>query len=272
MSERETYPPGVPCWVDTLGPNPARLTEFYGAIFGWDFAGPGAMPGDGSPGEYHVARLRGRDVAGVGSLPAGAPSGSSGWNTYVRVGSADRAAEDAQAAGGAVVAEPFDAPPAGRMAVLADPQGAAFCAWEAGDREGAQLVNEPGAWSMSFLSARDAGAAASYYGELFGWRAEAFEFGDLTGFLFRLPGFVGGEPEQPVPRDVVATMMPADDGAEAHWGVDFWIADTDAAAAKAEELGGGVIVAPHDNPAFRAAVLADPNGARFGVSQLTAGP
>ena len=73
MSERETYPPGVPCWVDTLGPNPGRLTEFYGAIFGWDFAGPGAMPGDGSPGEYHVARLRGRDVAGIGSLPAGAP-------------------------------------------------------------------------------------------------------------------------------------------------------------------------------------------------------
>jgi predicted enzyme related to lactoylglutathione lyase len=272
MSERETYPSGVPCWVDTLGTDPERLTDFYGAIFGWDFAGPGTMPGNGSPGQYHVARLRGRDVAGVGSLPTGTAPGSPGWNTYVRVENADRAAANAQAAGGTVVAEPFDAAPAGRMAVLADPEGAAFCAWEAGDREGAQLVNEPGAWSMSFLNARDTGAAATFYGELFGWRAEPFEFGELTAFLLRLPGFVGGEPQQPVPRDVVATMIPADGSTEPHWGVDFWIGDTDAAAAKAQEMGGGVIVAPHDNVAFRSAVVADPNGARFGINQLTAVP
>ena len=96
---------------------------------------------------------------------------------------------------------------------------------------------------MSFLNSRDTEAATSFYGELFSWSAEPFEFGELTAFLFRLPGFVGGEPQQPVARDVVATMMPVDDGAEAHWGVDFWIGDTDAAAAVAEELGGGVIVA-----------------------------
>jgi predicted enzyme related to lactoylglutathione lyase len=230
------------------------------------------MPGGEPPGEYHVARLRGRDVAGVGSVPVDTPPTSPGWTTYVRVESADRAADDARSAGGSLVAEPFDAPPAGRMAVLADPEGATFCVWEAGDREGAQLVNEPAAWSMSFLNARDTGAAASFYGGLFGWRAEPFEFGELSAFLFRLPGFVGGEPQQPVPRDVVATMMPADDGVEPHWGVDFWIADTDAAAARAEELGGSVVVAPYDNAAFRAAVLADPNGAPFGISQLTAAP
>jgi uncharacterized protein len=273
MSERDTYPPGVPCWVDTLGPDPARLIDFYAAIFGWEFAGPGAVPGT-PPGEYHVARLRGRDVAGVGSLPEGPAPAPSGWNTYFRVESADRAAAEATAAGGSMLAEPFDAPPAGRMAILADPAGAAFCVWEPGERQGAQVVNEPSAWSMSFLNARDAEGAAEFYGRLFGWRAEPFEFGELRGFLFRLPGFVGGEPEQPVPRDVVATLLPIEDGdAETgpHWGVDFWIGDTDAAVAKAEAQGGSVVVAPQDNPAFRTAVLADPNGAAFSVSQLTAG-
>ena len=44
-------------------------------------------------------------------------------------------------AGGGVLAAPFDVLPAGRMAVLTDPAGAPFCAWEAGDRNGAQLVN-----------------------------------------------------------------------------------------------------------------------------------
>lgn len=275
MSERNEYPAGVPCWVDTMGPDPARLNEFYGAIFGWEPSGPGAMPGE-PPGEYYVAQLRGRDVAGIGSSPAASDGQRPGWNTYIRVESADRAAEQAQAAGGTVVVDPFEVMPAGRMAVLADAVGARFCAWEPRDRQGAQLVNEPGAWSMSFLSTHDPESAAAFYRSMFGWETESFSFGDMEAVLFRLPGFVGGEPEQPVARDVVATMMPLDpgesgEGAESQWGLDFWIADADAAAASAEGLGGSVIVQPHDNPAFRAAILADPNGVAFSVSQLRAG-
>jgi predicted enzyme related to lactoylglutathione lyase len=273
MSERDGYPAGVPCWVDTLGPDPARLLEFYGEIFGWEPSGPGAMPGE-PPGEYFVAQLRGRDVAGIGSAPAGLDG--PGWNTYVRVESADATAERARAAGGSVVVDPFDVLPAGRMAVLADSIGARFCAWEARDRQGAELVNEPGAWSMSFLSTDDPESAAAFYRTLFGWETESFSFGEMEMVLFRLPGFVGGEPEQPVARDVVATMMPlepgdAGDGAESRWGLDFWIADTDSAAATVEGLGGRVVVPPEDNPGFRTAVLADPNGATFSVSQLRVG-
>jgi predicted enzyme related to lactoylglutathione lyase len=53
-----------------------------------------------------------------------------------------------------------------------------------------------------------------------------------------------------------------------HWGVDFWIADVDEAAAKATELGGAVHVPPTDRPGFRQAALGDPAGAAFVVSQL----
>ncbi|MGZ4179382.1 MAG: VOC family protein [Solirubrobacteraceae bacterium] len=73
-----------------------------------------------------MARIRGRDVAGISSLPPGAPA-MPGWTTYVAVQSADAAADRARAAGGTVVVEPFDAPPAGRMAVLSDLGGAVFC-------------------------------------------------------------------------------------------------------------------------------------------------
>ena len=41
-------------------------------------------------------------------------------------------------------------------------------------------------------------------------------------------------------------------------------------AARAPRLGGKVVVPPHDTPGFRSAVLADPRGAVFSVSQLTA--
>jgi predicted enzyme related to lactoylglutathione lyase len=83
---------------------------------------------------------------------------------------------------------------------------------------------------------------------------------------------MGGVPEQPVPRDVVAAMARADEDEAAHWRADFWIADADAAAARATQLGGSVVAGPEDAGPFREAVLADPAGATFSVSQLTAGP
>ena len=36
MSERDGFQPGVPSWVDVMGPDPSRLTDFYGSVLGWD--------------------------------------------------------------------------------------------------------------------------------------------------------------------------------------------------------------------------------------------
>jgi hypothetical protein len=268
MSERDIYGPGVPCWVDTLQHDPRAAAEFYGGLFGWEFAGPGEMP-DG--GEYYVARVSGRDVAGIGSMPSTGAPPTPAWTTHVAVQSADEASEHAIAAGGTVVAQPFDAAPAGRMAVLSDPTGALFCVWEAGDRKGAQRVNEPGAWAMSALSTDDPDGAASFYGTVFGWQSDVVSAGEATFTLWRLPGYVGGEPQQPVPRDVVGVMMPRSGDAPAAWNVDFWVDDADDVAARADDRGGQVIIAPRDVPGFRNAVLADPQGAVFSVSQLMVG-
>ena len=267
MSQRDDYQPGVPSWVDTLQPDPDAAMAFYAELFGWEFAGPGEMPGD-PPGRYFVARLRGRDVVGVGSLPAGSPPPGPSWNTYVHVASADEAAETARSAGGAVVTEPFDVPPAGRVAVLADPAGAVFCVWEPGARKGAQLVNEPGAWAMSHLDTPDPDGAAAFYGALFGWTTETFGEGAGAITMFRLPGYVGGEPRQPVSREVVATMSAADGEAPPRWNVNFWDHDVDATTAKAVALGGSAIAPPFDTPISRMAVLADPHGAAFSIANV----
>jgi predicted enzyme related to lactoylglutathione lyase len=258
MSERDGYQPGVPCWVDMLAPDPAAAIGFYKQVLGWEFDGPG-------PGRYFVAQTRGRDVAGVGGQPAeGAPVA---WNTYVSVSSVDQAAEAAVAAGGQVLVAPFDALPAGRVAVIADPSGAALCVWEPRDRQGAQLVNEPSAWSMSMLHAGDPDASEAFYRQVFGWESEAF--GPPGVKLFRLPGYVGGEPQQPVPRDVVAVMAPADQ--ESYWSVDFWVDDADSVADAVARLGGSVVAPPSDAAGMRQAVLADPAGAVFSVTTAPAG-
>jgi uncharacterized protein len=268
MSERDGYGPGVPCWVDTGQPNPEAAVEFYGQLFGWEFED--RMPADAT-GRYFVARLRDRDVAAVGSQPEQAPP-TAVWNTYIWVESADDAAAKVKDAGGSTLTEPFDILDAGRMAVLTDADGATFCVWQPGKQKGAQLVNEPGAWSMSFLNTGNPDGARDFYGAVFGWEPSAFDLGGSEITMWRLPGYVGGEPLQPVPRDLVATMAPvsSDLPVEApHWSVDFWVDDVDATAEKAAALGGEVITPPYDIPAagLRQAVLADPEGAAFSVTR-----
>jgi predicted enzyme related to lactoylglutathione lyase len=240
--------------------------RFYSGLFGWDFAGPGAMPGD-PPGRYFVARLRDRDLAGIGSQPD--VSLPPAWITYISVADVEDALQRATAAGGEVLVGSTNAPPAGRLAVLTDPAGAVFGVWEPELRQGAQLVNEPSAWAMSALQTTDLAGAKAFYRELFGWNDDVFDAGGAEVTLWRMPGYVGGEPQQPVPRDVVAVMTAlADERAHSYWSVNFWIDDADAAASKAAQLGGSVLVAPHDAPGFRHTVLADIHGAAFMVSEL----
>ena len=257
MSERDGYQPGVPCWVDTWQPDPEAALAFYTGLFGWQ------ADADGSR-DYLMCRLRGRDVAAIGRLADGSPAA---WTTYVWADDPDAAAAKATEAGGSVVKEPFDALDGGRMAVLADPAGAVFGLWRPGAHSGAQLVNEPGAWAMSQLVTPDQEGAIRFYGEVMGWETDTFGSGEAAVAMWRVPGYVGGEPEQPVSREVVAVMAPGGD-APPHWSVDFWVRDTQAAAARAEELGGSVVMPPFDTPVGTTAILADPAGATFSVSKV----
>jgi uncharacterized protein len=286
LLERESYPPGVPCWVDTSQPDPEAAAKFYGCLFGWEFED--RMPAD-SPGRYLVGRLRGRDVAGVGSQPEGMPP-TAVWNTYVCVESADEAAAKAKDAGGQVLMEPFDVVDAGRMAVLADPEGAVFCVWQPKGTVGAQLVNEPGTWNFSELNTQDPDRAAAFYGELFGWVAQTLDSGEAGGdfTMFRLPGYGDhlaerdpgirerqsevGAPEGF--EDAVAWLVPMTgdqfpEGTPPHWSITFAVDDADATAARAAELGGTVLAPPFDAPWVRMTVLSDPQGAVFTASKFT---
>lgn len=267
MSTREHYPNGVPCWVETLTDDPDAARRFYSGLFGWTFAGSGERTGD-PPDEYLLARLDDADVAGIAPMPDGVEPPPPAWYTHVAVDELAGATERARAAGAEIIAEDRDASPAGRLAVLADPCGAVLCLWEGHARRGAGRVNEPSSWAMSLLATSDPERSEAFYGELFGWRAEVTEtVPGLPFWLWRLPGYLGGEPEQPVPRDVVAVMTTSQ-GAPAGWSLDFRVEDARAAAAVTPGLGGRVISGAADAGSFRRTVLADPRGAAFSASQL----
>jgi len=282
MLDRDGYPAGVPCWVDTTQPDPDAAVAFYATLFGWDLED--RMPADG-PGHYYVAQLHGRDVAAIGSQPD--PTATSAvWNTYIWVEDVDASATAVQAAGGAVLAAPFDVLDAGRMAVCADPAGAAFCLWEARGHRGAQLVNEPGTWNFSDLNTRDPEGAEHFYGDVFGWEVNAFEAEGQSFPMFcregygdfleqRDPELRHRQAEQEAPagfEDVIAgfVTMTSDqfpDDVPSHWHVTFAVDDPDAIAEKATDLGGTVVAPPFDAGPVRMAVLVDPQGAVFTVGK-----
>ena len=276
MPERDGYLPGVPCWVDTSQPDPERAVDFYSGLFGWEFED--VMP-PGSEGEYFIARLRGGDVAAVGSLPQEAPRVAA-WNTYVWVESADDTAAKARDAGGSVLMDPFDVMDAGRMAVLADPEGAAFCVWQAKEHKGARIVNEHAALNFNGLNTRDVGAAKRFYDALFDWRTfdlpggQAWTLPGYGDYLEQLtPGIRKMTAESGVPgfEDVVAAINPIGDNdtdTPPHWSVTFGTDDADATARKATDLGGEVLMPPFDAPFVRMTVLRDPQGATFIASKF----
>ena len=152
---RDGYPAGVPCWIDTTQPDPQAAAEFYRGLLGWELED--MMPPN-SPGQYFVARLHGRDVAAISSIPGG-NSTRAKWNTYVWADNTDETAQRVEQARGRVLAAPFDVPGAGRMAECADPSGAGFRIWQAREHRGAQLVNAPGSWNWSNLNTPDAEGA-----------------------------------------------------------------------------------------------------------------
>jgi uncharacterized protein len=277
MNDEDRYVPGVPCWADTTQPDPEAAVAFYADLFGWAFED---VTPAGAPGKYYLARIRGGDVAAVGSRPAGTPPPAT-WNTYVWVTDADETAAKVRAAGGQVLMEPDDVGDAGRMAVFADPAGAAFCVWQAREQRGAGVVNEHASVNFNDLHTRDIDGARSFYGSVFGW--ETLDVGG--GFAWALPGY-GDFLEQRRPgmregmaqmgaperfEDVVATLssIPEDQpDVHPHWGITFAVDDADAIAARAAELGGNVVIPPFDAPWVRMTIIADPQGATFTASKF----
>ncbi|MDX6595690.1 MAG: uncharacterized protein QOI72_1072 [Solirubrobacterales bacterium] len=255
MSERSSYTPGTPCWVELGTPDIEAAAAFYGELFGWEIP---ELPNSAELGGYRRAKKNGKDVAGVAPLmQEGQPPA---WTSYISVEDADATAAAVKEAGGSVIAEPMDVMDLGRMAVFGDPTGAVFGIWQPGTFPGAGLVNESGALAWNELGTRDPDAAKAFYGTVFGWGTRDNEMGEMGTYTEWLVGedSVGGMMD-------VSGRLP--DEIPAHWLVYFAVENTDAALETVRSSGGGVSFGPIDIPAGRFAIVTDPHGAAFAVIQ-----
>ncbi|MDH2430231.1 VOC family protein [Sphaerisporangium sp. TRM90804] len=245
MPTRTGYPHGVPCWVDLSSPDVGASVDFYGELFGWR-AQFDPHPDAGGYGRF---TSRGMLVAGIGPRFA---RGAAEWSLYVATGDAESVESRVKEAGGAVVIGPVQVFEEGVTALFHDPAGAAFMVWQAGRHHGARLVGEPWALCWAELRSPDPQEARAFYPHVFGWASRGARGAEGVEWL--------------VDGRAVAGMRPAGDArAPAGWLSFFAVRDCDAAADLASGRGGAVLAAPEDSPAGRRAVLADPQGAAFGV-------
>ncbi len=245
------WPAGVPCWTDLTVPDVAAAKDFYGKVLGWTFEDTGDEYGG-----YVIAQANGAAAAGIGPLQ---PGSQTAWTLYLASDDADDTAAKVAEHGGTVILEPGDVGPLGRMLIAADPSGAAFGVWQAGEHIGAGVVNEPGGITWEDLRSTDPDAARDFYKAVFGYRTDALPDAGPDYTTFHL-----GHEEAPLGG--MGGMMGMD--GPSFWLVYFGVADVDTAVTAAA-AGGKVLAAPLDTPYGRMAGLTDPDGGVFWVVETT---
>jgi predicted enzyme related to lactoylglutathione lyase len=235
-------------WHDQVSPDPTEAQRFYAELFGWK--AEVFKPGEA---DYTMISARGQSHGGFGEAMEGAPPPH--WLSHVRVENLEETVEKAKQAGGALAAGPFDMEEVGRIAILADPQGAYISAYQ-------PVSDGPapeGVFVWDELGTTDVEAAQAFYEVVFGWTTSDMgaEYGGYRIFNRGETGIAG-------------LMSLQDESVPPHWQPYIAVEDPDATTARASELGGSVCLEPMDVPQVgRIAVLADPQGATFGIIKPT---
>jgi hypothetical protein len=233
--------------VDLGSPDAAASAAFYGGLFGWT----AEMDPRPEAGGYGLFTLDGKNVAGLG--PKMNPDMPPFWAVYISVANADETLALVTDAGGTVVMGPMDVFDAGRMGVIQDSLGTFISIWQPKEHIGAELVNQPGTFTWNELATSDVGAATAFYESVFGWGVEK---ATDTAAIFT----VGGE--------VTCGAHRAGEGEFPAWSVWFAVDDCDQSAATATGLGGSILMPPTNMDFGRGAVVADPQGAVFGIGAM----
>jgi predicted enzyme related to lactoylglutathione lyase len=254
MPVRDGAPVGAPCWIELFTKDPDTTRAFYNELFGWTCEAPNP-----DFGGYFNFSKNGVRVAG-GYQNDGSSGAPDAWSVYLATDDAQVTADRAAANGGTVVVPPLQVATLGTMEVFLDPGNASIGGWQSGEHRGFGLHQEPGTPSWFELHTRDYDKAVAFYKNVFAW--DAHTAADAPEFRYTTYG--DGD-------DALAGIMDSSQfmtaGEQAHWAIYFHSSDAEADVAKVEKLGGSVVMATHDTPYGRLAVVADPTGIQFRFRQ-----
>jgi predicted enzyme related to lactoylglutathione lyase len=160
-----------PAWIELTSSDPEASRKFYGDLFGWQID----VSPDPQYGGYAIAKIGEGDVAGIG--PTQSPETPTNWGLYIGTPDVDNLAKKIEAAGGRVIAQPFEVGDQGRMAVFQDPTGAYISAWQ-GARMRPFHAGEINTYGWAELNARGVDQAIPFYTRVFGWTTKVSPMGE----------------------------------------------------------------------------------------------
>ena len=234
---------GLITWHELFTDDIEAATRFYPELLGVELE-----TADMGDFQYSMLKKDGRTHGGFVVKPEEGGDAPNHWYPYIEVDDVDAALAKAAELGSETYMGPVEPAEGLRIGVIGDPQHATFgvMSWSEEAPTGLFVWDE--------LHATDTSAAAAFYGELVGWRTEPF----MEGY----EAFNAGE------TTVGGLMQERGGSPVAYWLAYFSVSDADATAAKAMELGAGVVVPPESMEGVgRYAVLTDPAGAAFGIHQ-----
>jgi len=252
MSANMTTPhlPGKFIWFEHASGDLSKARAFYEPLFGWHVE---TMP---MGGQSYSMILNGNE--GIGGFVAASPGEATRWVSYLSVPDVDKSFKAATAAGAKAVMPPTDFAPVGRGAALLDPTGAAVSLWKSanGDRPDVDSVAF-GDWVWNELWTPDAKKAMAFYEKTFGYTHDAMDMGEQgTYWILKSQG---GQSRGGIFQAPDAKTPPM-------WLPYVHVADCDASAAKARQLGANVFMAPTEIPNVgRFAAMFDPQGAAIAI-------
>lgn len=257
-SATPAVPRGQFVWYELLANDESVATLFYTKVLGWTTetwkTPPGAPP-------YTMWSNAGKTFGGLMALPkeakaAGAPSH---WLGYVTVPDTDASLAQAKQLGARALMGPMDIPEVGRIAVIADPQGAVLALFTP-SMSGSQAPVSPVSWHE--LATDDGKKAWDFYEAMFGWqKGEAMDMGAMGVYQIFTRGGppVGGIFNRP-PQIPVS-----------NWLYYFQVTNLDEAVERTKANGGKLLNGPMDVPGGRIAQCMDPQGAAFALHWIKGG-
>jgi predicted enzyme related to lactoylglutathione lyase len=250
--------PGKVIWADLVTPDIVAAKRFYGQLFGWTFNDVHTGASD-----YSVALLDGNPVGGLfqRAIRPGEHQ-QPAWLTFISVRDVAAAGRTILAHGGKRLTAVRSYPDRGQQAVFADPQGAIFAVLQSSSGDPEDVLAAPGEWIWSSVLTRDPDTDAAFYQDVFGYEVFDIPSNDGSTHILLSTDDYARASLNALPADA-AKRHP-------HWLNFVRVESATDAAARAEALGGRVLVKPFtDRHGGLVAVVADPAGAPFGLLEWT---
>ena len=240
-------------WHDLFTRDVFTAREFYTKLFGWSHETfrAGAK-------SYTLLSYKGKSIAGIVELEPGNQNENQ-WISYISVLDVRRAFAHVTANGGKVLLSPRIFNQQGELAILTDPEGAAFGVLNSMSGDPEDVMAKPNEWIWADLLVRDPINTARFYQGIADYMiADDTRSIENNDFFLRSMGFArAGVGPLPAP-DILPNWLPY-----------IRVQDVLTSTMKVTQLGGTTIIEP--NPVLfnsKLAVIADPTGAVFGIVQI----